>query len=157
LISLSCGRWNRWFNYPTLSSADKAKLVEIVFETIVDSENNFLYEIFPDSIIYVWGYGLEQDHMPDVPGIYLVHLIEVDVEEKVAELDSMKFVAFRFSPDYDETIVNLTIETRYPAEIQKWMYYGKHKLYILRFCFHEKAKNWILDDVEFVEGQIIYQ
>jgi len=157
LTLLSCRGWNRWFNYPTLSRTDKTKLVEMIFETILESENNFLYEVFPDSVIYVWGYGLEQEHIPNIPGINLVHLNTINLEEKVAELGSLRCIVLYFFPDYDETRVDLRLETRYPDAIQRWVYYGKHKVNILKFLFHKEAKTWILDDVKFEEGEIIYQ
>lgn len=157
LVLLSCRGWNRWLNYPTLSGTDKTKLVEMIFVTILESESNFLYDISPDSVIYVWSYEIKQEQLPTIPGLHFVHLNTINVEEKVADLGSLKYARLHFFPGYDETGVDLNLETLYPAEIQKWIYYGKHKLYILRFCFHKEAKNWILDDVEYVEGESIYQ
>jgi hypothetical protein len=51
LVSISCGTWKRWFDYPSLSDIDRSELTRIAIEKILESDSNFFNEVFNDSII----------------------------------------------------------------------------------------------------------
>jgi hypothetical protein len=156
LVSISCGTRKRWFDYPSLSDSDKSRLIRITIETILESNKKFFSEVLGDSIVYVSGYDLKQEHLPHIRGIRLVLLNEKLRTSKVSEVETFKYLAIKLCPDYEKARVYLEIDIAYPEELAKWMYFGKHIRNALEFKFHKEAKKWILDDVQFVEYEIIY-